>query len=574
MSFRNRPVLDRKHRPRWQDELRTQRLIVGAFAGAIAVAIGIFGATAWSQHYKAHFRQVALVGSTSFDVDAQQNRLDIIGAELQAAGLDLQSQLGGARDPILNQQLGFIQNQLSALLGTATESLVTGRVLESEAQARGIKVSDAEIDAEKAQRQTLNAREKLSLIIVPALPADAAATDTPTQTDWARAETDAKAIYAQLVGGADFATTAIARSRDASAAGGGLLGWIEATDGQYGDYFAEAKDAAAGALLGPTKDANGYHILRLDDKRAAGPHKLQIDLLAASGVTDSQYRAYLRSELLRTKFRDYFTTKVVARYSPQREVAQIFIAGENGVPIPKRRVRHFLAQPIPGAADQTAATEAQWAAALARAEAFRVEALKPDADWSTLAASSDDTGSGSRGGDLGWYDPATTPFVAEFSKALARLSIGKISEPVKTQFGYHIIEVTNQRISAEGQAIELLAALKADPSRFSELAKQQSEDAVTAVKGGDLGWVIPYQLDEPLNAAIFDLSEPNQISELVKSTSGYYIFKLVQSSDLRWVAKPQLDSVRATGFTRWLGSLRAQRQVWIDPAFAPAPATG
>jgi len=39
MSFRNRPVLDRKHRPRWQDELRTQQLIVASFAIAIAVAI-------------------------------------------------------------------------------------------------------------------------------------------------------------------------------------------------------------------------------------------------------------------------------------------------------------------------------------------------------------------------------------------------------------------------------------------------------------------------------------------------------------------------------------------------------
>ena len=48
MSFRNRPVLDRKHRPRWQDELRTQRLIVAGFAIAIALALGIFGATAWS----------------------------------------------------------------------------------------------------------------------------------------------------------------------------------------------------------------------------------------------------------------------------------------------------------------------------------------------------------------------------------------------------------------------------------------------------------------------------------------------------------------------------------------------
>ena len=46
MSFRNRPVLDRKHRPRWQDELRTQQLIVAGSALAIAVAVGIFAAAA------------------------------------------------------------------------------------------------------------------------------------------------------------------------------------------------------------------------------------------------------------------------------------------------------------------------------------------------------------------------------------------------------------------------------------------------------------------------------------------------------------------------------------------------
>ena len=43
MTIRSRPVLDRKHRPRWQDELRTQQLTVIGFAVAIAIALGIFG---------------------------------------------------------------------------------------------------------------------------------------------------------------------------------------------------------------------------------------------------------------------------------------------------------------------------------------------------------------------------------------------------------------------------------------------------------------------------------------------------------------------------------------------------
>ena len=69
MSFRNRPVLDRKHRPRWQDELRTQQLIVAGFALAIAVAIGIFAATAWFNYYEAHLRPVAAVGDVTYNVD-------------------------------------------------------------------------------------------------------------------------------------------------------------------------------------------------------------------------------------------------------------------------------------------------------------------------------------------------------------------------------------------------------------------------------------------------------------------------------------------------------------------------
>jgi len=575
MSFRNRPVLDRKHRPRWQDELRTQRLMVGAFAGAIAVAIGIFGATAWSEHYSAHLKQVAVVDGASINVDEQGTRVNIIGSELQAAAVNLQGELGGMQDSIINQQLSFIQNELQGVVGTATDSLVTASIIETEASSRGITVSSAEIDAEKARRQTLVAREKLSLITVSALPDGAAAGAKPTDADWARALADATAIYKDLKGGADFAATAKAKSKDPSAASGGLLGWVQAGDAGYKDYFAEAKNAAVGSLLGPTKDTSGYHILRLDDQKAAGPHKFLIDLLAASGVTDGQYRAYLRTELLRNKVEDYFKTTVLTNYQPQREVAQIYITKDTGgTPTPKQRVRHFLAAPIPGGQDQSQATPAQWAAALARAQAFRVAALKPGADWATLAATSDDPGSRSQGGDLGWFDPTSTTFVAEFTKAVNALTVGQISQPVKTQFGYHIIQVTDLRASAQGEATDLLAQLKKDPSKFTELAKKDSEDSVTSASGGDLGWVIPYQLEEPRNSAVFALTKPNQISDLVTSSSGYYIFKLTDSSDLRFVPQSQLDTVRGTGFTRWLDAIRAKRQVWIDPAYAPATTTG
>jgi peptidyl-prolyl cis-trans isomerase C len=58
--------------------------------------------------------------------------------------------------------------------------------------------------------------------------------------------------------------------------------------------------------------------------------------------------------------------------------------------------------------------------------------------------SSKDPGSGAKGGDLDWANPAN--YVPEFSAALTKLAKGKMTEtPVKTQFGYHIIRLDDVR---------------------------------------------------------------------------------------------------------------------------------
>ena len=57
---------------------------------------------------------------------------------------------------------------------------------------------------------------------------------------------------------------------------------------------------------------------------------------------------------------------------------------------------------------------------------------------------SKDTGSGGKGGDLGWFDPRG--MVPEFGAAVVKLEKGKITEePVKTQFGYHVILLDDSR---------------------------------------------------------------------------------------------------------------------------------
>jgi peptidyl-prolyl cis-trans isomerase SurA len=65
-------------------------------------------------------------------------------------------------------------------------------------------------------------------------------------------------------------------------------------------------------------------------------------------------------------------------------------------------------------------------------------------DFSELArANSDDTGSATRGGSLGWLSPGDT--VPAFERSMDGLSEGEISDPFETQFGWHIVQVTARR---------------------------------------------------------------------------------------------------------------------------------
>jgi parvulin-like peptidyl-prolyl isomerase len=85
-------------------------------------------------------------------------------------------------------------------------------------------------------------------------------------------------------------------------------------------------------------------------------------------------------------------------------------------------------------------TEADWTAALETAQMVRAQ-LVAGGDWTELAKRySDDPGSKNLGGDLGTVSKGET--VPEFDTALFSLAKDEISQPVKTSYGYHIIQVT------------------------------------------------------------------------------------------------------------------------------------
>jgi parvulin-like peptidyl-prolyl isomerase len=573
MSFTNRPIFDRKHRPRWQDELRSQQLIVAAFAVAIALALGIFGATVWNSYYESHLRQVAVIDGASLNLDALGARAGVLSSTLAARAADLQSQQGGARDQVVKQQLQVLDSQFQTVSSDAASSLIDGAFMRNEAQQLGITVTDQEIDKSIADQRRLPLRLKLSVISLSALPADAKAGAKPTDAQWAAVDKEAQQLVDQLRGGADFAATAKEKSTDAATSQlGGLIGWVQAGDSSYADQFDAAKDVKTGEVLAPVKTDSGYDIVKLEDRREAGDDKALADALRSAGVSDEEYRGFIRDELLSQKFNAYFGSTVVQATQSQRKVSQIMIAAEPAgtVPIPKLHLRHILVQPLPGADDQSKATDAQWKAALDKAQKIHDAAVKPGADWFALAKQSDDAANKDNGGELGWYDPATSQFVDEFKAAVGRMRKGEISEPVKTSFGYHIIWVAGERVSAAQQATELVAQLRKEPDTFGAVARENSEDATTAVNGGLVGWVARYELPAEQEQAIFSLTPEKPISDPVVTDQGTFIYKLLATSPSMAVPPDRLDKIKSSGFPIWLADQKEQADIWVDPEFASA----
>ncbi|MBP9956656.1 MAG: peptidylprolyl isomerase [Pseudomonas sp.] len=118
--------------------------------------------------------------------------------------------------------------------------------------------------------------------------------------------------------------------------------------------------------------------------------------------------------------------------------------GEQGVVREEVRVRHILLKPSEIRSD---AETRELAARL-------YQRLRDGEDFATLAKSfSEDPGSALNGGELNWIDP--NALVPEFREVMAASRIGELSQPFRSPFGWHVLEVLDRRSSdASGEARE------------------------------------------------------------------------------------------------------------------------
>ncbi len=167
--------------------------------------------------------------------------------------------------------------------------------------------------------------------------------------------------------------------------------------------------------------------------------------LKAGGLTLDTFKQNLKDGLLRDKVRQEVVKDVTS--VPDEDVAAYYEANKSSYYVePSRQLKHILIKPE--AADAaTGITEADWAAALATAAEVRTK-LVATGDWTALAAEySDDFATKDKGGDLGTVTKGQK--VKEFEDAAFALELDDISQPIKTVYGYEIIQPTGITVGGD-----------------------------------------------------------------------------------------------------------------------------
>lgn len=168
------------------------------------------------------------------------------------------------------------------------------------------------------------------------------------------------------------------------------------------------------------------------------------------------------------------------------------------------------------------------------------------ADFAEVAKKESQDPSASRNsGDLGYF--TAMQMVLPFEIAAFNTPKGEVSQPVRTRFGYHLINVVD-RIPTRDQvkvAHIMLTHNEEDSSKaytkilsiheelgqgesWSTLCQSFSQDQYTKNKGGELPFIRPGRIDPDFQKAAFELTEIGSYSEPVKTRYGWHIIKLIE----------------------------------------------
>jgi peptidyl-prolyl cis-trans isomerase SurA len=268
----------------------------------------------------------------------------------------------------------------------------------------------------------------------------------------------------------------------------------------------------------------------------------------------------------------------------RREVEEFYHTMKDSLPGIKASVRlsHVLLNISPG--DDAVAT------ARAKIDTL-LRRVRNGEDFGALAKMySQDPGSAKNSGELGFIQRGD--FVREFEEVAFALQPGEISEVVRTQFGFHVIQLIDRR----GEKVNVrhiliqLGTTKEDEKRteafarqlreeilagnipLEEAAKKYSGDKTTSDQGGNLGWFELDQLKVPAFKEAARTLQPGEISQPLKTQFGFHLVRLDERRDPRrftleqdWqqIQELALSYKSEQEFQKWLAGLKSQLYIRV-----------
>lgn len=332
-------------------------------------------------------------------------------------------------------------------------------------------------------------------------------------------------------------------------------------------------------------------------ERIGGEEAYQAQL-KRENITETQLRERYRNDLRKAMAVDRLKQKMFPlKPVPQAEAEAFFAAHKDRFPKVPAEVSLQVIQ-IPPVPDSAAV-----AAALAKAQGARKRILAGEKFAKVASEVSEDPGSKNSGGDLGFFTRGH--MVKEFEDAAFSLPPGRVSEPVRSPFGWHLIEVIerdtvrtttgadsldeNGAPLAEAHARHILVGLKpndADAERahglalhvrdearkgtnFATLVRRYSKYDGPADSTGSVGFVALSNLQPQIRAGL-DTLEVGQVSDVLTNQAGFNIFRIADRHAEREYAVEDIrkelpnavaELQRRDRYEAWMKTLRAKAQI-------------
>lgn len=268
------------------------------------------------------------------------------------------------------------------------------------------------------------------------------------------------------------------------------------------------------------------------------------EILEQDGYSYESFRENIRNEITLTQLRKrhvenriVITEKEIDNFLANQEIQGSFTT--------EIRLSHILLS-LPESATDTEIEQVKQIATQVR------EDLLAGADFAETASTVSDGGTAESGGDLGWRKSNDIPSL--FAEYIPEMKKGDISELIQNTSGFHIIKITDMKSDTENiveqtrarhiliktdqlvtssqakaKLEQLLLRIK-NGDDFAMLAKGNSQDSLSAIEGGELGWRSPGELVPEFQRAM-DALDINEISKPFQSSFGWHIVQVLERRD-------------------------------------------